>query len=215
MKRENVGIQTKKDACVAVYLRVSTAAQRDDSQALDVEKYCNAHGIGNTRNYHDKEGGGTLDRPAFKQLQDDIFAGLVHTVIVWKLDRLSRSLKDGINTLTAWCESGIRIISVTQQLDFNGPAGKLIAAVLLAVAEMEKAAICERTRAGLAAAKAKGTKLGRPKGNHSRWAITKRRVDPEKARSLHKQGATVAQLAERFGCSRPTIYVALREDKVG
>ena len=58
--------------------------------------------------------------------------------MVWKLDRLSRNLRDGINVLADWCDKGLRVVSVTQQIDFNGATGKMLAAVLLGVAEMEQ-----------------------------------------------------------------------------
>ena len=80
--------------------------------------------------------GDDLDRRQFAKLQADIFAGEVDTVVVWKLDRLSRSLRDGVNVLADWCDRGLRVVSVTQQIDFNGALGKMLAAVLLGVAEM-------------------------------------------------------------------------------
>jgi DNA invertase Pin-like site-specific DNA recombinase len=78
--------------------------------------------------YLDKETDDTLDRPEFERLQGDIFAGEVKTVVVWKLDRLSRSVRDGIGVLCDWCDRGIGVVSVTQQIDFNGTVGKLLAA---------------------------------------------------------------------------------------
>jgi DNA invertase Pin-like site-specific DNA recombinase len=61
----------------------------------------------------------------------------VKTVVLWKLDRLSRRLKDGITTLAEWSEKNLRIVVVTQQLDFNGSVGRMIAALLLGLAEIE------------------------------------------------------------------------------
>jgi DNA invertase Pin-like site-specific DNA recombinase len=192
-------------------MRVSTSGQKDDSQAHAINRYCEAHGLSDVRTYSDAATGAHLGRPAFGRLQRDIFAGRVHTVIVWKLDRLARSLRDGINALADWCERGVRIIAVSQQLDFNGVTGKLIAAVLLAVAEMERAAIIERTVAGLDAARAKGVTLGRPKGSRSKWSLAKRKVDPVLAVSLRAQGVKVRDIAAKFGCSRQAIQTVLRE----
>ena len=67
----------------------------------------------------DKESGRTLDRPEFQKLQRVIFDGTVKTVIVWKLDRISRRLKDGINLLSDWCSADVRVISITQQIDLT------------------------------------------------------------------------------------------------
>ncbi len=197
-------------ARAAAYLRVSTGRQRGASQLREVKRYCEAHGLADVQWYRDKASGATLQRPAFAKLQADILAGRIHTVVLWRLDRLARSLRDGVNVLVDWCQRGIRVISVTQHLDFNGADGKVVAAVLPAVAEMEREAIRERTQVGLDAARARGVKLGRPKGNHAPWSPAKHKVDPALARSLRRQGVTVRELAERFDCSRPTVYAALR-----
>jgi DNA invertase Pin-like site-specific DNA recombinase len=195
----------------AIYLRVSSTNQRDDSQALAVEQYVSAQGLTSVRYYRDKASGSNLERPAFQRLQADVFAGRVSSVIVWRLDRLARNLKDGVNTLADWCERGIRVVSVSQQLDFNGAVGKMIAAVLLGVAEMERENINERIRAGLAARKAKGLPMGRAKGDVGHpWRLEKRRIDVALARSLRQQGVSCASIASRFGVTRPTVYAALR-----
>jgi DNA invertase Pin-like site-specific DNA recombinase len=64
-----------------------------------------------------------MQRPSLIDLKEAIFAGRVKTVVVWKLDRLARSMREGINILTAWCESGVRVVSVTQQIDLSGAVG--------------------------------------------------------------------------------------------
>jgi len=69
-------------------------------------------------------------RPAFDRLQADIFPGNIKTVILWKLDRLSRNLRDGVNVLADWAEKGIKIIVITQQLELSGVIGRTIAAAL-------------------------------------------------------------------------------------
>ena len=80
----------------------------------------------------------------FERLQRSIFNGQVKTVVIWKLDRLSRKMRDGINVLCEWCDRGVRVVSVTQQIDLSGTVGKMIAAVLLGVAEMEQETRRER-----------------------------------------------------------------------
>ena len=69
---------------------------------------------------------------AFENLQKAIFDGQVRTVVVWKLDRISRRLRDGINLLSEWCEKGIRVVIVTQQIDLSGAVGRMVARVRLA-----------------------------------------------------------------------------------
>lgn len=64
-----------------------------------------------------------MQREAFQQLQAAIFAGEIKTIVVWKLDRLARSLKEGVNVLADWCQRGVRMIAITQQIDLSGPVG--------------------------------------------------------------------------------------------
>jgi DNA invertase Pin-like site-specific DNA recombinase len=111
----------------AAYIRLSTFDQDKGlkSQEKALRDYIDNHSLQNIPWYQDKLSGATTKRPGFERLQKDIFNGKVATVLCWKLDRLSRSLQDGINVLTDWCERGIRVVSVSQQIDFNGTTGKL------------------------------------------------------------------------------------------
>ena len=127
-----------KKATTAVYIRVSTTGQNLAGQRREIGRWLKGNGINNIRVFIDKETGDNLERSAFQELQKAIFNGEIRIVVVWKLDRLSRSLRDGINTLCDWCDRGLRVVSVTQQIDFNGTVGKMIASVLFAVAEMEQ-----------------------------------------------------------------------------
>ncbi len=148
-----------------VYIRTSTVGQNEAGQRAEIDKWLAGNGIADATYYVDKDTGDNLDRPEFIRLQSDIFAGQVKTVIVWKLDRLSRSLRDGIDTLCDWLGKGVRLVSVTQQLDFAGPAGKTIASVLFAVAEMEQQTRRERQAAGIAVARRNGVYQGRKAGS--------------------------------------------------
>jgi len=179
----------------AVYVRVSTAGQNEAGQRREIQRWLTGNGILDVIWFVDKESGNTLARPAFEKLQRDIFDGKVKTVVVWKLDRLSRSLRDGINTICEWCEKGIRVVSVTQQIDFNGAVGKLIAAVLFAVAQMETETRRERQAVGIAAAKERGVYKGRKKG------AVKFGVDTDRAVQLRQQGLTYEEIARALGVS--------------
>ena len=131
----------KKTAC---YVRVSTTGQNLAGQKREINCWLKGHQFKNLVWFVDKQTGDNLDRPAFEKLQKAVFAGEVGTIVVYKLDRLSRSLRDGLNVLCDWCERGLRVVSVTQQIDFNGTVGKMLAAVLLGVAEMEQETRRER-----------------------------------------------------------------------
>jgi DNA invertase Pin-like site-specific DNA recombinase len=82
-------------------------------------------------------------------LQAAIFAGQIDTVVVWKLDRLARSLKEGVNVLADWCQRGVRVIAITQQIDLSGPVGNLIASLLFGIAEIELQQSKERQAIGM------------------------------------------------------------------
>lgn len=182
---------------VGVYIRVSTVEQNLDGQRLSIQTWLDGQGLTAVW-YEDKSTGNNLDRAAFTALQQDVFNGKVKTVVVYKLDRLSRSLRDGINVLTDWLDAGIRVVSVTQQLDFSGAAGKLIASVLFAVSEMETETRKERQADGIKAAKAKGVYKGRVKGSST--------VDSVRVQELKAQGLKVTEIATSLGISRQSVY---------
>ena len=187
---------------VALYIRVSTENLQNkglQSQEQALKEYCQNHNLGNIRMYKDKISGGKIDRPQLQKLQQDIFLGKIAIVIVWKLDRLSRSLRDGINLLVDWLEQDIRVIAVSQQFDFSGAVGKLIASVLLGIAEMERQNIRENIIRGMKNAKRKGVKIG---GREPK-------LFADKILKLKKQGLNMSQVAKRLGVSRQACYLAL------
>ena len=185
---------------IGAYVRVSSRQQKTDAQESEINKWLKGNGIAaeQVEWYRDKETGKHLDRPAFQRLQKDIFTGKVKTVIVWKLDRLSRRLRDGVNLLADWCDRGIKIIIVTQQIELNGPVGRMIAAVLLGLAEIELEYRRERQAAGIEVAKKRGIYLGRKKGT------TKGK--PDRARELRDRGLSVPEIATALGVSERTAF---------
>src|SRR5258708_16192910 len=137
------------------YIRVSKqeqneALQRDALKEADCEKF-----------FNDKITGSKFERKGLEKLLAFMRAG--DTVIVWKLDRLGRSLKDLIETLTILKDRNVDFISLTEKIDTTTPGGKLIFHLMGALAEFERDLIRERTNAGLAAARARGRIGGRPK----------------------------------------------------
>ncbi|MHC4689684.1 MAG: recombinase family protein [Planctomycetota bacterium] len=187
----------------ALYVRVSTQDKQTKglkSQEEALQEYCKNHNITNTKVYRDTMTGGTLERPALQQLKQDIFVGKVGAVVVWKLDRLSRSLKDGINLLVDWLEKDIRVVAVSQQFDFSGSVGQLIASVLLGIGQMERQNIRENIARGMRAAKERGVKIGG----------SKPKISSDEVVQLKQQGMNISQIAKRLDCSRQTVYTALQ-----
>ena len=185
---------------IAIYVRVSTTGQNEAGQTEAITQWLTAHGHAPDAAvwYTDKATGSNMDRPALDKLQKAIFKGNHHTVVIWRLDRLSRKMRDGINLLAEWCDEGVRVVSVTQALDLNATVGKMIAGVLLAVGEMEREAILERQRVGIdAALKRGGVYKGRKPGTL--------KGKPERARKLRDKGLTQFEIATAMGVSRSTV----------
>jgi len=185
---------------IACYVRVSSSRQRDDSQRAEIQKWLEANGIDQKQVewYSDKESGRTTKRPEFDRLQRDIFSGNVKTVVLWKLDRLSRRLVDGVKILSEWADRGLKIVVVTQQLEFNGAVGRLVAALLMGLAEIEWEYRKERQTAGIEVAKKKGVYKGRQKGT------TKGK--PKRARELRDKGMTAPEIANALDVSERTVF---------
>ena len=163
---------------IGVYIRVSSHSQKSDSQHAEIRRWLTAHGhdLETVQWFEDTETGATLTRSGLIRLQEAIFAGTVKMVVVWKLDRIARSMREGINTLSRWCELGVRVVSVTQQIDLSGTVGHLVAGVLFAIAEIELQHVKERQTVGIALAKQRGVYKGRKHG------ATK--AKPQRAREL-------------------------------
>lgn len=195
-----------ESARIACYVRVSTIGQNEAGQRAEIERWLTGYGTDRlaARWFVDKRSGDSLRRPAFEQMQAAIFAGDLDTIVVYKLDRLSRKLRDGLDVLCDWCDRGLRIVAVTQQIDFSGTMGKMLAAVLLGIAEMEQETRRERQAAGIAVAKREGKYAGRKAGTT--------KAQPERAKQLRALGLNQSEIAAALGVSRHSVmrYLADR-----
>jgi len=191
---------------IACYCRVSTRHQKNDSQRAEIKRWLKNNGLdlSAVRWFEDKETGATTRRFAFEQLQKAIFDGLVKTVVVWKLDRISRRQRDGINVLAEWCERGVRVVSVTQQIDLSGAVGRMVASVMFGLAEIELEYRKERQAAGIRVARKEGVYTGRQKGTT--------KAKPERARALKNQGLNVAEIANAMAVSKRTVFRYLSQE---
>ena len=185
---------------MACYCRVSTHRQKVDSQKADILRWLTGHAVAPTaiQGFEDVESGTTLHRPAFDRMQQGIFAGTIRTVVVWKLDRISRRQCEGVHLLAEWCQRGVRVVVITQQLDLKGAVGRLVAGVLFGLAEIEQEYRQERQAAGIAVAKRQGRYHGRAKGTT--------KAQPARAQLLYARGFTVGEIQQALQISRRTVY---------
>lgn len=173
------------------YARVST-----DDQNLDLQRDALLKaGCGSI--YEEAASGKSADRPELEQCRKALRAG--DTLVVWRLDRLGRSLPDLVQIVAELEQQGVAFESLTEKIETSSAAGKLVFHVFAALAEFERNLIRERTHAGLAAARARGRKGGR------KPALTPQQVREIKA-LLRDPSIPVASIADRYGVSRATIY---------
>jgi DNA invertase Pin-like site-specific DNA recombinase len=176
------------------YARVSTWDQTTDPQIAALKA------AGCEKIFQETASGTKTDRPELAKALEYMREG--DTLVVWRLDRLGRSLQHLIGTVTELHERGIGFRSIHESVDTTTSAGKLVFHIFGALAEFERDLIVDRTKAGLAAAKARGSKSGRKPVLSAAQIAT--------CRTLHESGQhTVAEIAATVGCSRATVYRAL------
>lgn len=178
------------------YARVST-----DDQHLDLQRDALTK-AGCGRLFEDTASGVKAERPGLTALLSSLRAG--DTVVIWRLDRLGRSLKDMIHLAEQLDAAGVGLHSVQENIDTASVGGRLVFHLFGALAEFERNLIRERTRAGLAAARARGRMGGRRK-----------RLDPAKRevalRLYHERQHTVGDICRMMGVGRSTLYNYLAE----
>ena len=178
------------------YARVSTNDQNLDMQKDALEK------AGCEKIHVEKASGRSSNRPELGKVMNYLREG--DTLVVWRLDRLGRSMNHLVELVTQMEEKGIGFRSLTEAMDTTTSGGKLIFHIFGALAEFERNLIQERTQAGLAAARARGRKGGRP------FALdeSKRKMTIELYNSKEH---SVEEICQTMGISRPTLYNYLRE----
>ncbi|MDD2610776.1 MAG: recombinase family protein [Giesbergeria sp.] len=179
------------------YARVSTEEQRLDLQ-LDALK-----GAGCEKVFSDQVSGAAATKAGLDEALAYVRSGDV--LVVWKLDRLGRTVKGLVELVDGLKERGVQFKSVTDGIDTSTSAGKFFFHVMAAMAEMERDLIRERTNAGLAAARARGRLGGRkPKMNAAKL---------DAAKKLLRAGTPVSEVAKTLGVGRATLYRNLNANK--
>lgn len=153
----------KKQNHTAIYMRVSTASQKLDLQKDGLYAYTGRAGLKIVAEYLDIAVSGRKEgRPQLKELMKASHNHEFDCVLVWKFNRFARSVSHLLHALDEFNHLGIRFISVQDQVDTKSPMGKAMFTIIGAMAEFESSLISERVKAGMAAAKARGKKPGRP-----------------------------------------------------
>ena len=148
---------------VAIYLRVSTEDQSHDSQKRAVEQWLDSMGWNDRRYFEEKASGTRISRLKLDTMMRQVRKGEIGAIVVYKLDRLGRSLIHLAQLVDELGTHGTALVATSQGIDTSdsNPAGKFQFQVLAAMAEFERSLISERTKAGMAAAKARGSQIGR------------------------------------------------------
>ncbi|MFH0902309.1 MAG: recombinase family protein [Pseudomonadota bacterium] len=174
----------------AAYVRVSTVRQDSENQVPSLLRLCEARGWSDPAVFSETESGAKT-RPVLDEVCHRATRGEFRVIIVWALDRLGRNMHEVINRVRSLDAAGVRLVSFSEGwLDTSGPARDLLLAIFGWLAQWERNRLIERTRAGLARARARGRVLGRP-----------RTADPDEVARLRGRGLSWRQIARQLECS--------------
>jgi DNA invertase Pin-like site-specific DNA recombinase len=181
---------------VARYLRVSRHDQDTALQDDETASFFKSRGWKLVETYKDHGISGARDRrPALDRMLADARRRKFDLVLVYKADRLFRSLKHMVTTLDELAALGVGFVSTTEPFDTSTPSGKLLLHIVSAMAEFERSLLIERVKSGVAAARRRGSRIGRPRI----------RLDDDELRRLRSQGLSVRKIAETLKVGSSTI----------
>jgi DNA invertase Pin-like site-specific DNA recombinase len=180
---------------VALYGRVSTAEQNAAMQIEELRAYCIRRQWEIVEEFIDSGVSGSKEsRPALNRLLADAKRRRFDTVLVYRYDRFARSLRQLVNALAEFDALGIHFVSLHEGVDTSTPNGRLVFGIFASIAEFERELIRGRVRSGLAAAKARGTRIGRPNSD----------VDVVRIAQLHASGVSWREIERMVGVSAST-----------
>jgi DNA invertase Pin-like site-specific DNA recombinase len=201
--RKRSFVKDSKSASGGVLLGYARVSKGDEQSNAVQAKALRAAGC--RRIFEEAASGGRWDRPELHRMLDQLRASDV--VVVWKLDRLSRSLKDVLHIMERIGDAGAGFRSITEAIDTTTPAGRMMMQMIGSFAEFERVVIRERTSAGIAAARAEGRVGGRRK----KLDAAKRREIGESVITGRKSGAEMARL---YNISQPTVSRIVAQHRV-
>ena len=194
---------------IAIYIRVSSKAQDHRSQLPDLQRWADAQDR-KIKWYKDHATGKKMDRPGWNKLEDAMRTGKVSQVVVWRLDRLGRTVSGLASLFDDFHKRKINLVSLKDSVDLSTSAGRLMANVLASVAQYETELRGERVAAGQAVARASGKTWGGSKKGK------RKRVTPTQMKMIYRmkeEGEAITKIAKAVGLSRPTIYNVINECK--
>ena len=181
---------------VALYARVSTNSQDPELQLSTLRSHAANRGWEIVQEYVDVGISGAKEkRPALDRLLKDAWAGKFQAVLVWRFDRFARSVKHLMVALEKFRSLKIDFISLQEQFDTSTPIGQAMFTIIGVMAQLEREIIRERVMAGLARARERGVRLGRPTAN----------ARGDQALTLKNQGLSLQEMAKQLKCSRSTV----------
>jgi DNA invertase Pin-like site-specific DNA recombinase len=192
-----------KSVRVAIYARVSTAEQSLDAQLRDLREYAARRGWPESSEYLDHGVSGAKDsRPGWNACWDALQKRKHDVLLVAALDRLGRSLPHLVKVIGTLCELGVTLVSLRENIDLGTAQGRMMAGLFGVLAEYERELIRERTKAGMRAAKARGSRIGPPK----------RHFDTRRATELRDAGMGQLKIARLLGIGVGRVNAWCREE---
>lgn len=187
---------------IAIYTRVSTHDQNPDMQLAEIREYASRRGWIVAGEYSDVGVSGSKEsRPELNRMILEAHARRFDAIVVWKLDRLGRSLRHLVITIEDLAAYGVTLVSLRDNLDLSTPSGRLMMHLLGAMAEFERELIRERVTAGVHAARKRGVRIGRPRTY----------VSPDRVRELRDAGTPWRAIAKRLRVGTGTAVRALQQ----
>jgi DNA invertase Pin-like site-specific DNA recombinase len=190
------GVRAKIDGVITAYVRVSSQDQNLATQRDAISRAARARGHRIGRWFEEKQSGKSLARPVLGELRELVRRGVVTTLYVFRIDRLTRSgIRDTLALLEELRGAGCKVITLADGFSLEGPGCELVLAAIAWAAQMERAALGER----ISAARARVRRWGRPR----------RDVDVARARELEAKGKSIRQIAAALKVPRTTVQRAL------
>jgi DNA invertase Pin-like site-specific DNA recombinase len=181
---------------IGIYVRVSTGSQTVENQERELLAHCQRQGWQVFKVYRDEGfSGAVADRPGLKEMLADARQGRFNLLVVWKIDRLARSISHLLEVLTELKGLGIGFVSLTEAINTETAQGRMIANFLGSIAEFERELVVERVKSGMARASAAGVRIGRPRAG----------FDVAEAIRQKQAGQSWSQVAKAVGASSATV----------